>query len=521
MVRNWNLQELVSSAAIYRGSATVSFCSPDGEVSGPAALTIPPDGHVTLKIEIQQHSIPQEYHGLLMPFLSGQVPEPIANGATEFRGGGNHKINSLRVETEWGSFVASRALVTRQHSGMFSNNGAAITIVPNDLAFFPVDPSPEEEWWVPLFGDLSEFQGTETACSIADHNPYISFEADGAPCGLEIFDPDNQSSGNKCTGLIFGVVGDRPHQTADEVRRLLPAGLIAALSFASGSDISGPFMELRGLDGRLGRRVHVRMGGAPQKDGFPAFTRVDSTGPDSGLGAFLKRYFGLLPEDRSRLIVPLSLVRNGTPGRATVDESITNLVKALDAVCKLHGLDRRNLRSGLAPHESAEVKAILDAARSNLKSLRKQWKAEHRQSQIPMLDRIISRQANVDSEDLDFGLAVTDLLHKFDLLDADAMNAYYSTLPQDITWESLLSSVRGEVIHSGAIHIRDANALSSWFEFARHLHDVCKRVILREVGYTGTYAASNVLYKGQYAIDRVKPSTTVQQLGYTLPPVSI
>lgn len=521
MVKHWDLREYLSSSQIYKGSARVVFSTPDGEISGPAALTIPSDGHITIEIEIQNHSIPPDYNNFLMPFLLGRVPEPIAGGGREFRDRGSQEIKGVGLQTDRGTFRASRGIVTNKHFNMFSNSGSSITVVPNDLIFFPLEQAPEEVWCLPLFGKLSEFRGTEGASSIADQAQYIPFAADGSLCGLEILDPPTKSASNECSGVVFGVIGNRPHDTAEQVRNLLPAGLMAALSFASGSDINSPYVELRSYEGRLGKRAHFRIGATPQKDNFPAFSRVDSARRDSGVGAFLNCYFGLPPEERNLLIVPLSLIRSGTPGRATVDESITDLVKALDAVCKLHGLGRCNLRTGLDAEGSAEVRAILDAARSDLKRLRKRWKDNYRLSQLPILDRIVSRQANVDSEDLDFGIAVTKLLHNFQLSDAEAMNAYYSTLPQDVTWEGLLSTVRGEVIHSGAIHIRNSAALVSWYEFARHLHDICKRVMLKEVGYRGTYAASNVRYKGQYEIDRVNLSTTVQQLGYTLPPASI
>lgn len=521
MVRNWNLGEFLSSNQIYKGPAKVSFSTPNGEVSGPATLTIPSNGHITLEIEIQQHSIPPEYNNFLMPFMLGRVPEQIAGGAIEFRDRGGQKIKEMGVQTRNGTFRASRGIVTKRHFNMFSNGNSSITVVPNDLMFVPSDQVPEEVWCLPLFGNLTEFRGAESASSIADQAPFIPFCAEGALCGLEIFDPPIKTPSKECAGVAFGSVGDRPHDTADEVRKLLPDGLMAALSFTSGSDVNSPFVELRSHDGMLGRRVHLRMGGTPHKNGFPALTWIDGKGPDSGIAAFLRCFFGLSPEGRAGLIVPLSLVRNGTPGRATVDESITDLVKALDSICKIHGLNRRNLRANLTANESAEIRAILDDARSKLKELRKKWKKDHKLPQLPILDRIIGRQANVDSADLDFGLSLTDLLHRLGLSDSEAMNAYYSALPQDVTWEGLLSTVRGEVIHSEAIHIRNSATLVSWYEFARHLHDISKRILLKEVGYTGTYAPSNVLYKGQYAIDRVKPTTSVEELGYSQPPVSI
>lgn len=111
-----------------------------------------------------------------------------------------------------------------------------------------------------------------------------------------------------------------------------------------------------------------------------------------------------------------------------------------------------------------------------------------------MIDKIISRQANVAGDELDFGITVSALLRKFGFHDMVAMNSYYSQLPNDVTWEGLLSSVRGQVIHSGAIHMNGRAELLAWFEFTRHLHDICKRVVLREIGYKGTYSASNIPY---------------------------
>ena len=40
-----------------------------------------------------------------------------------------------------------------------------------------------------------------------------------------------------------------------------------------------------------------------------------------------------------------------------------------------------------------------------------------------------------------------------------------------------------------------------------------KRIILREIGYTSTYCAPNVLLSGQYDLDRITPSTTTTPIG--------
>jgi len=174
---------------------------------------------------------------------------------------------------------------------------------------------------------------------------------------------------------------------------------------------------------------------------------------------------------------------------------------------RLRGLHKCHLRSHRAKYQDQQTS----------KSCRTH--VNQQLDQLAVLDKIISRQANVALEERDFGFAVADLLNKFGLLDGAVMNAHYLTAKNDITWEGLLSFVRGQVIHSAAIPVRDSGGLLAWFEFARHLHDICKRIILRQIGYTGTYAASNVLYPGQYETDRIKATMTARDLGYTTLPI--
>jgi len=321
--------------------------------------------------------------------------------------------------------------------------------------------------------------------------------------------------------VVFGEIGTRPHGTVDEVRRLLPTGLMSALSFAAGNGIRAPWCELRTFRGDLVRRLHVRAGMNPQAGGFPSFSRFDSARSGSGIGAFLNCYFSLSFDRRLSLIAPMNLIRSGTPGDATVDESIADLMKALDAVCKINDVTRQSLTLKLDSGCSKVVAEILEGAREKLKYLRRECVTDGRLDQLCVLDRIISRQANVAGEERDFGIAFAELLQKLRLFDFDAMNAYYSQLSKPLTWESLISFVRGQVIHSGAIDMGGTGEILRWFEFLRHLHDICKRVLLREVGYQGTYAATNVTYTGQYEIDRVKPSMQLRELGYSAAPITI
>ncbi len=512
--------ELVPEDGTYTGSARMLFRDPEGSVDGKAIIGVSADGNATVRIAVERYSIPAEYHNLLMAFLQGSKPEQAGGVRTTFHIGEANRFGSLEVTTGEGTFRADRALVGGGQFRPFGGNDEWFEAVPYGLELRVSDAYREEIWCVPLVGDLTEFERCVNACLLNGRTPYIHFCADGHDCGLVIFHSGDAVSAPepKFGAAVFGVIENRQASSADEVSALIPWGLFAALSFASGSDIQVPWIELRGRNGELARRLHLRYGGTHSEGGFPAFSRFDSATPNSGIAEFLRVFFSL-PEGTRRAISPtMSLIRRGTPGSATVDESITDLIKALDATCKRQGSARVNLRKSLDAATARDVDSLLADAREKLRKLRQQCKENGKLDRLAVLDKIISRQANVASDELDFGIAVGELLRKFGLCDGEAMEKYYSTLSPEVTWEGLLSFIRGEVVHSGAIHVEDRAEIVSWFELARHLHDICKRVILREIGYSGTYLASNMRFRGTYPLDRITPSTTPAQLGYTVPP---
>jgi hypothetical protein len=522
MFSSSDFQQFLPENEQYIGKGRVIFRSPDGEVSGPTTIKLSSKGRVTIRLEIENYSIPPEYHGFLMPFLQGDIAE-ISGRQTTYKHAGAQMIAAIDIVVPQGRFRfrCTRGLVSGSHSGVFSNEGAWVEIVPSDLELLVAEGEREELWCLPLFGPLLEFRICANACWIASREPYMPFPADGYDCGIQIFDSTNNSAYGEPSAVVFGIIGNRPHPTPDEVSALIPWGLFSALEFACGGDVGSPWIELRDCAGRLSRRIHLRFGASGQKDGFPAFSRFDSARKGSGISQFLQCFVGLPQEERRALSPAMNLIRRGAPGNATVDSCIADLVKALDALCKRHGLARQNLLRALDSSNAKAVTDIVTEARGKLKAVRRQCKADGKLDQLGVIDRIISGQANVACDKVDFGIAVAALLRKAGLHDAAAMNAYYSTLPKDVTWEGLLSSIRGQVTHSGAIHVNSRDELFAWFQFARHLHDICKRVILWKIGYKGTYNASNITFTGEYELDRITPTTTVSQLGYTVPPCSI
>src|SRR6202451_4216920 len=210
--------ELVPEDGTYTGSARMLFCDPEGSVDGKAIIRVSAGGNATVRIDVERYSIPAEYHNLLMAFLQGSKPEQAGGVRTTFHIGEINRFGSLEVTTAEGTFRADRALV----------------------------------------GDLAECERCANASLLNGRTPYVHFAADGHDCGLVIFgagDPD-PAPDRKFGAAVFGVIGNRLVDSADEVNALIPWGLFAALSFASGSDVQAPWIELRGRGWELKRRLH-------------------------------------------------------------------------------------------------------------------------------------------------------------------------------------------------------------------------------------------------------------------------
>jgi len=205
-----------------------------------------------------------------------------------------------------------------------------------------------------------------------------------------------------------------------------------------------------------------------------------------------------------------------------IDDSMTDLVKCLDNLCARHGFSTQELLGRLEQDNQSKVKAALAGLRKDLAQIALDNRTAGRFGQADVLDDIVGRVAGVASTSRNFGIAVGDLLRHLGLADGEVLEKHYlAATNAKTTWSSILSAARGEVIHKGFLRIGDRKALRVWFEFARHLHDLCKRIVLREVNYTGGYQASTNPWQGEYAVDRVTPASTLKDLGFSDLPTKI
>jgi hypothetical protein len=518
-------QELLEDGS-YSGRCTAVLDDPVGQVSGTATVNIQHSSRAEAEISIEEFQAPPEYGDNLVAFLNASPPKrqggkivvSIPASADERR------IVSLTVETEKGVFTASSGIVITPVMLGFQAK-ETLSLVLNDLAFSPHVAKIAKYWLIPLLGPFGEhyLRRATGSHSMALHDEgFVTFAADGLECGLQIFDPGKKPAHPMTAydALAFGELRASP-STLQEAWDAVPRGLDEALSFAVGADVTAPWFELCGDDGSLVRRFFFRVGHRSAADGFATFSKINEFRAGSGLGAFLKALFALPEDKREALIVPLNLIRSGTPGSFNIEDSITDLVKALDNLCKARGFAVQELLDRLDQDNRQRIVTILADTRKQVGVIAMENKASGRQAQTDVLNAVVSRVANVTSKSRDFGIAVKDLLIDLGLHDADVLDKHYASIGSDGSWAAILSAVRGEVIHNGFLRIKDRRSLRSWFEFARHLHDLCKRIILREVKYGGVYQASTNPWHGDYAVDRVTLGTTVKDLGFSQVPTHI
>jgi hypothetical protein len=514
-------QEL-SADGTYSGRCTVGLDEPAGHVTGPGTIRIDQNSKSEGEVSIEEFQAPPEYGDNLIAFVNASLPKKHGTGTVVpiYATADDRRITSLKMDTDNGSFTASSGLVMTPWLP-----GASLSLTLNDLAFIPHTNKTPKYWYVPLQGPFGEHyvgRRAPTHPLALDGGSVVTFAANGLGCGLQIFDPEKKPSHPMATydAIAFGEISGLPG-TLKETWDIVPRALVEALSFCLGADVTAPWLELRADDGSLARRFYFHIGHRSSPDGFPAFTNINELRPDSGISGFLAAFFSLSEGKRDALIAPLNLMRSGAPGSSNIEDSITDLVKALDNLCLARGLTTQDLLGRLEPDNRQKLTTLLTETRKNLGKIVAENRVAARQEQVDVLNIVVSKVANVTSKSRDFGIAVKDLLKELNLHDADILDRHYASLNPPGSWAGILSAVRGEVIHNGVLRITDVQSLRSWFEFSRHLHDLCKRIIFREVKYGGTYDSSTNPWKGQYAVDRVTPTMTVKGLGFSQVPTHI
>jgi hypothetical protein len=285
-----------------------------------------------------------------------------------------------------------------------------ISLVFHDLTYSTAHPEPARNWAISLQGPLGDHYFKRGAIQHPmglEEYGISPFHSDGKDCWLQIFESGKQLVHPLVTydGIVFGEMQSTP-KSLEETWNAIPTGLSESLSFAVGADVVAPWIELRAAGGQLVSRLMFALGHRTSPDGFAAFSKVNEFQANSGIGAFLNAFFSLPRPKRQSLIPVLNLLRSGAPGSFAIEESLTDLVKALDNLCSRHGFVLQDLLKRIDQTNQDKVRDLIGQTRTALLQIAQENKSSSRHDQGLVLDDIAARLAGVASTSRNFGLTV-------------------------------------------------------------------------------------------------------------------
>jgi len=356
-----------------------------------------------------------------------------------------------------------------------------------------------------------------------EKNKIIGFELDGLLHFIEPL-PDYESRAldlragqqRKMTAVLVGDLGNRAASNWSDMRAWHPFAILSALSFASGIEVGAPWIEVRDEAGFLLRRIHA----FPPVPAYSKGTAVLSEfnrGQGSGMGEFLKSYLMTPSSKRHQLEIIMDHARLGTVKQRKTYDALDHLVRGLDSLCEEYGVSAQELMGPLDARTRDEIKAAIVQASGKLEELRRQARSEGLDDKARHIETIKGRILSAPSRERKFGLAVTLLLEKLQMPDATVVDKFYAAHPRKDgkDWASVLSEYRGATIHLGALDYVKKHDVGDVFRVCRHLQDILTRIVLKEVGYKGTYQPAVTSSISPQPVDWVKPDTDPANLGYS------
>jgi hypothetical protein len=516
-------------------------------MKGPARIAFSDSGDSRITMEVAEFDPEKPPHFGMIEFLHGGEQTVAAEGRVFSPGLENNPCTLFEVETQQGTFTATSITeYDYSYPPVASEDGKALmTLYPLRSRFDASGSGPARYWVIPLVNFVSDFHGHDGLLSnhplriwreptIPDglteeqaelerfmakqKDQLILFGSRDRPCFLEPL-PDYEDRVSRLvrgtdTSLITAVAVGEIGGIIDPYEDHFPLNVLRVLGFATGREVGATWVEFRDTTGALVRRSHARY----RKSHFSEGSAPIKESVHRGTGKLLNNFFRLPKELRGRLRPAMGYAtQSGLSDRITEDKLI-QLFRGLDVLCKVHKLTTQELSKLLEETNHNIVKqALREAAETIKEAASKATDADdHEQSRI--LKRIAERTtATPASTDRHFGLAVVDLAAKFGFPDAEIIDRYYQANPRDDrrVWHQLVSGYRGRITHEGPLGFPGKDLdIEEAITMLRHLHDLLIRVILKMLGYDGTYNPSTTDYFDKVEVDWVKSTTDPSKLGY-------
>lgn len=327
-------------------------------------------------------------------------------------------------------------------------------------------------------------------------------------------------SGQSTAEITAVAVGPFPADVDPEhpAGEWFPFKLLTYLSLATGRDVGAPWLEVRSADGGLIRREHLPVISPRYFKGHPAIDELHGpyTGPlvEAGLAVNGIRHSHL------RALIHM-INRIGDYDQAT-EERWTYAIRAFEYLTDIHGIQSTVLYKQLPEETARTVRKLLEDTAGQIRSLagRPELSDEARLA----LERMAERTPTCPTQtDLNFGLAVRELLKLYGLTDGEIMDRDYAEFPRNHgpgspakprSWTATLNYYRTQVLHRGFVRLLEGEADEDFNEIPGHLHDILLRIVFKQIGYTGPYQSPVQHFRGNGPQDWVTPKTRPEKLGY-------
>lgn len=564
-----------STTIEYDGWGRAEFTDPQGSVEGPTRVSFDELGNASIEMrpDLRTLQADRPLRFGLIELLSGAKPQEDQGSASLVRTPSSwNPCTGLEVETPQGRF-SSRDVSYHGHNEVWGVNEEVVQRITFDvfISRFDSDKYKESTYWVlPLTNFVAKLRpapaefgqhplrifptptvpdeltyipsgpGEEEATMRAymalqaahSRHRLIVYEFNGAPGFIEKL-PDYKDreeellagkERTQTTAVMVGEVGPNPAGTLDEVEPWLRShDLLMLLTLATGTEVGATWIELRDEDGRLVRRFHRQLREARFSRGHRVIEELplrDGEGRATGTGRLITRAASESKElGQSALRTAILHLVRSKYWDQSLDESLAHLCRGLDGLCEHYGFARQNLMEGLNANQKEAVKKVRAEAFKKIRGINEAAASAGDHAASAALTTIEGNVSNVANIERNFGLALTDLLEYFGMLDANILDRDYGANPRTDGkkhWAHVLARYRTDVIHHG--YLRLGASGEGWREawaVINHLHDIMARIILQALEYDGGYQPTMVPGPAvPFDLDWVKQDTMAGALGY-------
>jgi len=306
---------------------------------------------------------------------------------------------------------------------------------------------------------------------------------------------------------------DDAHVDYEAITEWPPYRFLDFLGMATGTPVGTPWIELRDESGRLVSRRHTSWAVPVFGKGHAAIREEHH----NGIGTLLEAASHFRGKEAERVDVAVRGLVKGGLFSMTIEDKMDHLFRALDGLCEMYKTKEIDAAAALGVERHATIRRVLQQASAEISDLAKTARAAGNDDLVSVLRRIANTVSNATNVQTGFGKAVLKLLERFSLPDGEILARHRAAYPRadKRDWPAQLAWYRGLTMHKNYFDIRGGFELDDAVVVMFHLQDVLTRIILKAIGYDGSYQPTVV----KMAVRDLKPnwvtaSTPAGALGY-------